>query len=112
MKTCKNRLTTLEIKEFAASSPVQVNIDNPAIKAASESIHDIHNKAPILNGEGGSIPVVGDLKEILGRDTVLLGFNLPDDGIHAPNERFGIDNFMNGIQVASCFYYTYATKKD
>ena len=101
---------TLEIKEFAASSPVQVNTDNPAIKAASESIQDIHNKAPILNGEGGSIPVVGDLKEVLGVDTVLLGFNLPDDGIHAPNERFGIENFMNGIQVASCFYETYSKK--
>jgi acetylornithine deacetylase/succinyl-diaminopimelate desuccinylase-like protein len=52
---------------------------------------------------GGSIPVVNIFQELLGIPTVLMGFGLPDDRIHAPNEKFHLQNFFNGIATSICF---------
>jgi acetylornithine deacetylase/succinyl-diaminopimelate desuccinylase-like protein len=47
---------------------------------------------------GGSIPIVGDLARHLGLPSVMMGFGLPDDGLHAPNEKFNLNNFKLGIE--------------
>ena len=47
---------------------------------------------------GGSIPIVGDFASHLGIPTILMGFGLPDDGLHSPNEKFNISHFYNGIR--------------
>ena len=57
-------------------------------------------KKPILQREGGSIPVVAWFKEKLGVDSILLGFGLPDDRIHAPNEKLDLAYYHNGIRAA------------
>jgi len=51
--------------------------------------------------EGGSIPIVGDFKEILGLDTLLIGFGQQDDNIHSPNERFRIKDFEIGCKTSA-----------
>jgi acetylornithine deacetylase/succinyl-diaminopimelate desuccinylase-like protein len=47
---------------------------------------------------GGSIPIVGDFQRHLGTPTVMMGFGLPDDNIHAPNEKFSLENFHKGVE--------------
>jgi len=61
-------------------------------------------KKPLYQREGGSIPIVIQFKQLLGLDTVLLGFGLPDENAHAPNEKLDLSNFHNGI-IASAYLY-------
>ena len=56
--------------------------------------------APVFMREGGSIPVVNDFEGRLGLPTVLMGFGLPGDHIHSPNERFYLPNFAKGIETS------------
>ncbi|HBE98253.1 MAG TPA: peptidase M20, partial [Verrucomicrobiales bacterium] len=57
-------------------------------------------KEPVLIREGGSIPIIQDMKEILGSDSLMLGLALPDCQIHAPNENFAVENFECGILMS------------
>jgi acetylornithine deacetylase/succinyl-diaminopimelate desuccinylase-like protein len=59
--------------------------------------------APVLLRSGGTIPILSTFQETLGIPTVLMGFALPDDRIHAPNEKFHIPNFYNGIKTCIWF---------
>jgi acetylornithine deacetylase/succinyl-diaminopimelate desuccinylase-like protein len=61
-------------------------------------------KKPLYQREGGSIPIVVQFKNILGLDTVLLGFGLPDENAHAPNEFINLDNFFGGMRTCVHFY--------
>ena len=53
---------------------------------------------------GGSIPIVGDFARYLGLPSVMMGFGLPDDNLHAPNEKFHIANFYSGIESVIRFF--------
>jgi acetylornithine deacetylase/succinyl-diaminopimelate desuccinylase-like protein len=54
--------------------------------------------------EGGSIPIVVQFKQLLGLDTVLLGFGLPDENAHAPDEFLNLDNFFGGMRTSAHFF--------
>ncbi len=99
---------SLETRVLSHTKAAMVNLDTPAIQAAKKALAKVYGKDPILQGEGGSIPVVVDFERILGIPTVLMGFNLPDDGIHAPNERFSLENFRRGILSSAYFFEYYA----
>jgi acetylornithine deacetylase/succinyl-diaminopimelate desuccinylase-like protein len=68
-------------------------------------------KDPIPARSGGSIPIVAAFEKVLGLKTVLLGFGLDSDAIHSPNEHFGINNFLKGIETIPYFYHNYAALK-
>lgn len=68
-------------------------------KAAQKALRGTFKKKPRLIREGGSIPIIQDIKDILGIDTLMMGLALPDCQIHAPNENFTIENFEAGIQL-------------
>lgn len=72
---------------------------SPYIRAAAAALEDVFGVKPIFKREGGSVPVVGMMQEQLGVDSVMLGFALPDDGIHGPNERQYLPNFFRGIET-------------
>ena len=76
----------------------EVNSDSPWVKAALDVLTEEYAKPAILIGSGGSIPVVTSLKNILGIDTLLMGFGLDDDQIHSPNEKFEQVCFHHGIR--------------
>jgi acetylornithine deacetylase/succinyl-diaminopimelate desuccinylase-like protein len=57
--------------------------------------------------EGGSIPVVGQFQDILGLESVMMGFGLPNDRIHSPNERFYLPNYYKGIETSIHFFNSY-----
>ena len=62
---------------------------------------------PVLKREGGSVPVVGDMQRILSVDSVLTGFGLPDDNLHAPNEKLHLPTWYRGIDTFIHFLYNY-----
>ncbi|MCF6283995.1 MAG: dipeptidase [Candidatus Hydrogenedentes bacterium] len=69
------------------------------MKAAGDALETVYGKQPVFRREGGSVPIVGLLQDKLGVDSVMLGFALPDDGIHGPNERQYIPGFYRGIET-------------
>lgn len=78
--------------------------DIPPMRAASEAYEEVFGTRPIFVREGGSIPVVATLQKTLGIHTVLMGFGLPDDNLHAPNEKFNLSMFHRGVETAILFY--------
>lgn len=92
---------TIKFAERAGSAAVEVPTDGPWLDAAGEAVRKGFGKKPVFMKEGGSIPVVGDFKRILGIDTLLIGFGQQDDNIHSPNERFRVVDFENGCRAAA-----------
>jgi acetylornithine deacetylase/succinyl-diaminopimelate desuccinylase-like protein len=71
-----------------------------AFDAADEAVAEAFGKPPLYLREGGSIPIIADIKSVLGLDTVLLGLFLPEDNLHAPNESFDLGVMEKGIRVS------------
>ena len=91
----------LQVQSFHAGSPIAVPLDSPGIQAAARAIEIGFGKPPVYVCEGGSIPIVSTFKEILGVDTLLIGFGLPDDNTHSPNEKFSLRDFHRGIKTSA-----------
>jgi acetylornithine deacetylase/succinyl-diaminopimelate desuccinylase-like protein len=81
-----------------------VPMDSLPMKLAGQALELGFGKKPVFMREGGSIPVVGLFKRMLGVDTLLVGFSLPDDRIHSPNEKFDLDCLHNGARTAAALY--------
>jgi acetylornithine deacetylase/succinyl-diaminopimelate desuccinylase-like protein len=79
--------------------PVVTSIDHPAVLAASRAMADVFGRQPALTREGGSIPPVESFARLMGLPAVLVGLGLPDDQIHAPNEKMTLDMYFKGIRV-------------
>jgi acetylornithine deacetylase/succinyl-diaminopimelate desuccinylase-like protein len=79
-------------------------IDSPGVMAAVAALEKGFGKKPLYQREGGSIPIVVQFKQLLGLDTVLLGFGLPDENAHAPDEFINLDNFHGGIKTSVHFF--------
>jgi len=89
---------TLDVRMIHSGDPVVVSTDNPYIRAATSAMHKVFGKETVFVRGGGSIPIVGDFIRELGIPTLLMGFGLPDDNLHAPNEKFHLANFHRGIE--------------
>jgi acetylornithine deacetylase/succinyl-diaminopimelate desuccinylase-like protein len=72
--------------------------DNPFIARAAEALSEEWKRKPVFIGSGGSIPIVGSFKRVLGMDSLMTGFSLNDDGAHAPNEKYDLRCFWGGIR--------------
>ncbi len=72
--------------------PWRAELDGPLFDAARKALKSAFGKEPVITGEGGSIPVVGDFERILGTPDLLLGFGLPGENAHAPNEWMSEEN--------------------
>ena len=79
-------------------------LESPGVKAAAKALEKGFGKKPLFQREGGSIPIVVSFKELLGLDTVLLGFGVPDENALAPNEFINLNHFYGGIRTATHFY--------
>jgi acetylornithine deacetylase/succinyl-diaminopimelate desuccinylase-like protein len=87
----------VEVRLIHSGDPCLVRVDNPYIKAATRALHEVWGKDTVFIRSGGSIPIVGDFDRNLGLPSVMMGFGLPDDNLHAPNEKFNLKNFELGI---------------
>lgn len=109
VKTLISDGVTLQIIEYPGCFAAMVDRSHPALKAAEKAVKKGFGKTPVLQGEGGSIPIVVEFEKCLNIQTVLLGFNLPHDQIHAPNEKFSLDHFYKGILTSAYFLEEFAS---
>ncbi len=79
-----------------------------AYKAAENAYKDVFGVVPHAKRDGGSIPIVPMFEKVLGTKTLLMGFGLDSDAIHSPNEHFGIDNFLKGIETIALFHHYFS----
>jgi acetylornithine deacetylase/succinyl-diaminopimelate desuccinylase-like protein len=89
---------TVEVRSLSGGEPSLIRVDNPYIQAATRALHEVWGKDTVFIRCGGSVPIVGDFERHLGAPGVMMGFGLPDDNIHAPNEKFCLKNFELGIE--------------
>ncbi len=84
--------------------PWMASLDNAYVQAAGRAIRTGFGQDPVFMREGGSIPVVATFQKELGVPSVLFGVGLPDDRIHAPNEKLDLGNFHQGVVAAAALY--------
>jgi acetylornithine deacetylase/succinyl-diaminopimelate desuccinylase-like protein len=94
---------TSMIRTASAARPALIDRKHPAMKAATLAYRKGFGADPVFLRSGGTIPAVSMFREALGIPTVLMGFGLPDDRIHAPNEKFHLPNFYRGIVTSIWF---------
>jgi acetylornithine deacetylase/succinyl-diaminopimelate desuccinylase-like protein len=82
-----------EVRVLSASPGLVVNPEHPAIEIAARAFGDVFGKQTVFIRSGGSIPIVGDFANHLGIPTILMGFGLPDDGLHSPNEKYKVEYY-------------------
>jgi acetylornithine deacetylase/succinyl-diaminopimelate desuccinylase-like protein len=92
-----------EVRTLMRAEPAVVDHRQPAMRAASQAYRQAFGARPVLVRSGGTIPVVNMFQQLLDVPTVLMGFALPDDRIHAPNEKFHLPNFHRGIETCIRF---------
>jgi len=95
------RGVTAEVKVLHSGEPSLTNPDNPFIHASAEAMKQVFGKETVYIRSGGSIPIVGVFDRYLGIPSVMMGFGLPDDNLHAPNEKFHLPNFYRGIEAVA-----------
>jgi acetylornithine deacetylase/succinyl-diaminopimelate desuccinylase-like protein len=88
-----------QVRVLGASPAISVNPDHPAIAVAARVMSETMGRPTVFIRSGGSIPIAGEFAKHLGVPTVLMGFGLPDDGLHSPNEKYRISNYFLGIET-------------
>jgi acetylornithine deacetylase/succinyl-diaminopimelate desuccinylase-like protein len=94
---------SVKVRDLHGGRSATIHRNSPAMQAAVQAYARVFDKKPIFVREGGSIPVVDTFQSILGIETILMGFGLPDDRLHSPNEKFHLPNFYRGIETVIHF---------
>lgn len=100
--TPKGIQTTVKVHSKGPASVVDTN--NKFVKAANDALKEVFHKETVYTRSGGSIPIVADFNDVLHIPSVMMGMGLPDDNLHAPNEKFHIPNFYRGIETVCRFF--------
>jgi acetylornithine deacetylase/succinyl-diaminopimelate desuccinylase-like protein len=88
----------VEFENHGCAPALQLAFDSPAIVKARKALQDEWGHKAVTVGAGGSIPIVGDFKRVLGMDSVMVGFALDDDRVHSPNEKYDLKSFHKGTR--------------
>lgn len=88
-----------ELEDLNQGDAAITDCTMPGVVALSQAMEATWGKNPVYKREGGSVPVVAQMQKILGIESVLTGFGLPDDNLHAPNEKIHLPTFFNGIDT-------------
>jgi acetylornithine deacetylase/succinyl-diaminopimelate desuccinylase-like protein len=91
---------TVEVRLLTTGEPALIPFDLPEMQAAARAYERGWGATPVFTRGGGSIPIVADIVHLMRIPVVMMGYGLDDDGLHAPNERFGIEMFHRGIETA------------
>ena len=95
---------SIEVRMIHSGEPIVVGTDNRFVRAATDAMREVFGKETVFVRGGGSIPVVGDFARQLKVPAVMMGFGLPDDNLHAPNEKFNLSNFYRGTESIIRFF--------
>jgi acetylornithine deacetylase/succinyl-diaminopimelate desuccinylase-like protein len=93
-----------KVKVWSKGPACVVGTDNEYVRASTEAMHEVFKKSTVFIRSGGSIPIVTDFQDVLKIPSVMMGFGLPDDNLHAPNEKFHIPNFHRGVESICLFF--------
>ncbi|MGI4827369.1 MAG: dipeptidase [Janthinobacterium lividum] len=93
------RGVTVDVRLIHSGEPFVVSTDNDFIRAATAALTEVFGRETVFVRGGGSIPIIADFATELGLSTAMMGFGLPDDNLHAPNEKFNLANFHRGIEA-------------
>ena len=98
----------VDVQTLHGGRPWRAELSGPIFDAARRALRAASGKEPVITGEGGSIPVVGDFERILGAPVLLVGFGLPGENAHAPNEWMSEENFRLGMRAMATLWDEYA----
>jgi succinyl-diaminopimelate desuccinylase len=98
----------MEVSGVTWSPPILIPHDGAPIRAATDAYKVGFNAVPTLIRCGGTLHVVPQIKSLLGIDTLLVGFGLPDDRVHSPNEKFDLDALHCGTRTSAALYQNLA----
>ncbi len=93
----------VQITNLHSGKGFYIHPDSHFIQAAANALEAVYGTAPVFMREGGSIPIAALFDSILKTPVVLMGFGLPSDAIHAPNENFSLDQFNKGMKTVAGF---------
>ncbi len=92
------------VRDLHGGLPAVTPIDSAGVRAAQRALSQVFGREPYLTREGGSIPIVNSFLKILHAPTVLMGFTMPDQNAHSPNEKLYLPGFHDGIRATALFY--------
>jgi acetylornithine deacetylase/succinyl-diaminopimelate desuccinylase-like protein len=95
---------TIETKALHGGRPWRADVDGPVYDACRAALKAAFGKEPVITGEGGSIPVVGNFQQALKAPVLLVGFGLPGENAHAPDEWISVDNIRRGTRAMAILY--------
>ncbi|MFB3825849.1 MAG: dipeptidase [Bryobacteraceae bacterium] len=101
----------MNVNVLSASPGLVISPDQPAIRLAARAFAEVFGRPAVFIRSGGSVPIVGEFANHLGIPTVMMGFGLPDDGLHSPNEKFHLENFYLGIRTVAAFFEQYGAER-
>jgi len=101
---------TVAVQHLHGGKPWRADLNGPLYDAARRALAAAFGREPVIQGEGGSIPVVGDFERILKAPVLLVGFGLPGENAHAPDEWMSVDNFRRGMRAMATLYDELAKK--
>jgi acetylornithine deacetylase/succinyl-diaminopimelate desuccinylase-like protein len=100
----------VNVQHLHGGRPWRAELNGPIYDAACRALKAAFNKDPVITGEGGSIPVVGDFERILGTPVLLVGFGLPGENAHAPDEWMSEENLRVGMRAMAALWDEYGAK--
>ncbi len=95
---------TVTVTHLHGGAPWRAQLSGRFFEAAKAALKESFGREPVITGEGGSIPVVGDFQRILGAPVLLIGFGLPGENAHAPDEWMAEENYRKGIEAIALLW--------
>jgi acetylornithine deacetylase/succinyl-diaminopimelate desuccinylase-like protein len=99
------KTVTWELEYLVGGAPSISDLNNPGVIAFAKALETVWGQKPLLKREGGSVPVVAQMQKLLGVESVMAGFGLPDDNLHAPNEKQHLPTWYRGIETFIHFFF-------
>jgi len=96
---------TVTFQRFGSGLPFKADLENPFVRGGLKALEAGFGKPAVVMGMGGSIPIVAPMVRVTGAPCVLMGFGLPGDNLHAPNENFALDCYFGGARSAAAYLH-------
>lgn len=106
------RGVTVNVAMTNTGRPWRATLEGPLFEAGKRALAQAFGRAPVLTGEGGSIPIVDDFQRLLGAPVLLMGFGLPGENAHAPDEWMSVENWEKGTSAAAWLWEELGNTRD